>query len=410
VPVVADPESAPSLREIERWFVRRGVPHFVESSTEGSALDVWSRSLPLLIAFYFLRSLNALRLEDWSWETNVAAAFVVLAIAVATWVLSNRLRGKASFARPTDIDAPELVLFLVGPAVPALLFGQPGDALESILTGAIVLGLIYVWSSYAIGALLRWGARTGATELSRLVPLVSRALPLLLGVNTFLFINAEVWEVAGTLDGAVYVITIGVFVLLGSIFAFSRMPSLISELNRFDTWEEIGAATSDTPAHDIALPSGPAPHDPLRPRQKLNIGLMILFGQALQITLVVVALIGFFVLFGWLAISEETASNWTRSSPANVIASTDVGDRQLVVTEPLLRVAIFLGAFSGMYFTVVLTTDETYRGQIVDVVGPQIRAALAARTAYRVARGSAAGSPRRNDENRDDESIDHGVA
>ena len=70
MPEVADSESPPRLREIERWFVRRGVPHFVESRTAGSALDVWSRALPLLIAFYFIRSLNALRLEDWSWETS----------------------------------------------------------------------------------------------------------------------------------------------------------------------------------------------------------------------------------------------------------------------------------------------------------------------------------------------------
>ena len=50
------------------------------------------------------------------------------------------------------------------------------------------------------------------------------------------------------------------------------------------------------------LPSGGPTLDPLRPRQRFNIGLIVLFGQALQITLVVVALIGFFVFFGFMAI------------------------------------------------------------------------------------------------------------
>jgi hypothetical protein len=41
-----------------------------------------------------------------------------------------------------------------------------------------------------------------------------------------------------------------------------------------------------------------------------------------------------------------------------------------------------------MYFTVVLTTDDTYRTEFSDDVGPEIREALAVRTAYRVTRGT----------------------
>jgi len=37
---------------------------------------------------------------------------------------------------------------------------------------------------------------------------------------------------------------------------------------------------------------------------------------------------------------------------------------------------------------VVLTTDDTYRSEFADEVGPEIREALAVRTAYRVARGT----------------------
>jgi hypothetical protein len=68
--------------------------------------------------------------------------------------------------------------------------------------------------------------------------------------------------------------------------------------------------------------------------------------------------------------------------------TTQLGGRSLVLSEPLLRVSAFLGAFSGMYFTVVLTTDATYRTEFADDVGPEIREALAVRSAYRVARGT----------------------
>ena len=57
------------------------------------------------------------------------------------------------------------------------------------------------------------------------------------------------------------------------------------------------------------------------------------------------------------------------------------GGRRLVLTEPLLRVAGFLGAFAGMYFTVVLSTDATYREEFAEDIGPELRQTLAMRRA-----------------------------
>lgn len=202
----------------------RGVPHFVERKTDGSLLDAWTRALPLLVAGYLLRGFNALNLADWSVVRNVGVGCAVLAMLLAAWVLSNRLRGVATFARPTDIDAPELTLFLLGPAIPIIAFEQFGDAFESIVLGVVLLALIYVWASYGIGALLRWGLRRGRSQLTGLGSLVARALPLLLLFNTFLFINAEVWEMAGTLYGVAYVVVLGTFVGLGVIFALVACP------------------------------------------------------------------------------------------------------------------------------------------------------------------------------------------
>ena len=54
--------------------------------------------------------------------------------------------------------------------------------------------------------------------------MLTRALPLLLLFTTFLFINAEVWQVAGTLEGPVYAVTLALFFVLGSAFVLSRIP------------------------------------------------------------------------------------------------------------------------------------------------------------------------------------------
>ena len=66
--------------------------------------------------------------------------------------------------------------------------------------------------------------------------MLARALPLLLLFSTFLFINAEAWQVAGTLDGRVYVAVLGIFFLLGATFVLIRIPALMRSLNQFDSW------------------------------------------------------------------------------------------------------------------------------------------------------------------------------
>ena len=98
------------------------------------------------------------------------------------------------------------------------------------------------------------------------------------------------------------------------------------------------------------------------------------------------------MLFGFLAIPEETAKGWTGLEAIDVLATWTAGGRTLVITEPLLRVAAFLGAFSGMYFTVLLTTDATYREEFAEDVGPQLRQALAVRRVYDRARAAGWGA------------------
>lgn len=382
-------DNSHTIGEIERWFVGRGVPHFVESKTDGSILDAWTRALPLLVIAYLLLGFNALDLYNWTLAENLAAAALVMVLLVAAWAISNRLRGVTTFARPTDIDAPELTLFVLGPPMPVLLFGQVADAIENVVTAVVLLTLIYIWSAYGIGPLIKWASRRGGQQLSSLGSLVARALPLLLLFNTFLFINAEVWELAGTLYGASYVVVIFTFFSLGATFALSRVPGVIRTVNTFETWDDLRSHLVDTPAEHLEIHDGiEHPADPLRMRQRLNIGLVVLFGQALQITLVTVALTAFFIGFGFFGVTEETSIAWTRLDDINVLFDAKFGGRNLILSESLLRVSIFLGAFSGMYFTVVLTTDDTYRTEFSDDVGPEIREALAVRSAYRVARGT----------------------
>ena len=174
----------------------------------------------------------------------------------------------------------------------------------------------------------------------------------------------------------------------------TRIPSLMRSLNTFASWAEVTELAGDTPAKEVLDELHPDDaHDPRaeRPsvRQRVNIGLLTVFSQAIQVTLVGLGLTGFFVLFGFLAIPEATAASWTTLDDLHVLVAWRVGGRTLVISDPLLRVAGFLGAFGAMYFTVLLSTDATYREEFADDVAPQLRQALAVRCVYRAAREAA---------------------
>ena len=154
-------------------------------------------------------------------------------------------------------------------------------------------------------------------------------------------------------------------------------------LATFATWDEVRSASAGTPADAMSIPTaGTPPPFHLSLRQRVNAALVTVFSQALQISFVAMLLTLFFALFGFLAIPESTAQGWTGLEQVRVLFDVDVSGRTLVISEPLLRVSGFLGAFTGMYFTVVLSTDSTYRDEFAEDVGPQIRQALAVRVAY----------------------------
>jgi hypothetical protein len=280
------------------------------------------------------------------------------------------------------IGNAELALVVLGPAIPPLVLGQVGDAIQSVLEGIGVLLLIFVGTSYGLVPLLHWaGARTVA-QLPLLAGLVLRVLPLVLLFTAFVFISTEAWQVAGTLTGIPYVAVLAMFFVLGALFVLSRLPREMRGLATFESWAAVREHLGDGPiAADRVPADGAPPETRLGRRQQFNVALVQVFPQALQITFVTVLLTAFFVVFGFLAIPEQTVASWTGTDP-RVFLSWKVSGRDLVLTEPLLRVAGFLGAFTGMYFTVVLSTDATYRDEFAEDVGPEVRQALAVRAAY----------------------------
>ena len=184
-----------------------------------------------MLTLTFLVSVTAAGNLDWDWVANalaIAGGFVVL---IGVWAAVNRLRGRPMAQRPDEIGAVELAIFVLAPAALQVVFGgQIRAAFGTILVLLVVLGAVYVVTSYGLLPMTRFALVETFAELGAVLGLVVRALPLLLLVNAFLFINAEMWQVADGLTGANLATVFCLFVGLAVVFLVIRLPAEIDRV------------------------------------------------------------------------------------------------------------------------------------------------------------------------------------
>lgn len=375
------PDQRAAIARVEAWFVHRGLPHFIHdySATE----DVFTRALPVLTLVVLFELVGALNFS-WPWWLNVLVAAGGFAGLTGVWMLANAARRRPLLARPDRVGRTEVALFVVAPAaLPLLAGGQRLTALNTLVGNVVLLGVIYAATSYAVLPVTRWAAGRLRAQLATLLGLLIRALPLLLLFVVFLFLTAEVWQVAASLDGPFLAVVVGLFVLLGVMFVVGRMPTEVGELARFDSWDEVASLVAHTPATALAPAGAGAGVDahPLSRRQWGNVGLVVLFTQGLQVAFVAVMIGLFLVAFGLVAVTPETAAAWTGGEVDELVRGV-VWGRPVALTTELLQVAALLSAVAGFSFALSLLTDAVYRREFLTEVLCEVREALAVRAVY----------------------------
>jgi hypothetical protein len=292
------------------------------------------------------------------------------------------------------VGVPELATFVLLPAVVTAAFGQPRQAAAVVVANLLLLAAVYVTLSYGLVPLVRWAAARVFRQLGEVGGLLSRALPLLLVFAVFLFLTPEVWEIAGAMQWPVLAANCALFVGLGTAFLVARLPAEVARLGELDG-DDVVELCAGTPAAGLtaALESiahlGAAPEPPpLSTRQRGNLYLVVLVSQAVQIVLVTVAVAAFFVAFGVLAVRPDVQARWIADPDAvEALVELDLLGSPAAVTPGLLRVATFLGVFSGFYVAIYAVTDQAYREQFFDRVAGELRQTLAVRAAYLAALG-----------------------
>ena len=381
--VGAEGEERALLRaRTERWFIRQGLPHFIDDySVTG---DVLTRAVPFLSLVFVSEAFNTFSDTRRGWS-EVAPFLVGLAVLVATVVLVNRLRGRRSFQRPDRVGGVEIAVFLlVPPILPALLHDDRlVDSLGILVANLVILLVAYVVTSYGLVPMTRWGVRQLAGQLGDLANVMARALPLLLIFSALLFLTTEIWQVCSSLGAPFFVVTALIPFVAGTLFLLLRVPEELDAVAHFDHWQGVRDLAVGSPLSEVDLTGlDDPPHAaPLERRAWLNVGLVLVVSQGVQILLVSVVVGVFYVGFGLFAISESVTEEWSVGT-VHVLATFQMFGNQAVLTTELLQVAAFIAAFSGLQFTVSAITDETYRQEFFERAVRGVRQGLAVRALY----------------------------
>lgn len=257
-----------------------------------------------------------------------------------------------------------------------------------IAWGETVFGLLVAgWALRALygASVAGWAVRRTLRSLGLLFPLASRALPMLLLFMTFLFINTEVWQVTSTLKGGVMWQAVLLFAAIGVGFLLARLPEELEEYDAVLTPESLVAACRSTPleaaATEVELTDEALEqHSDVVGLERGNLVLVLLIAQAIQVLLLSVAVWGFFLVFGSVAMTDDVIKSWVGHEPHYV------GWFGLVSRE-LVQVSTFLAAFAGLYFTVYAVTDQNYRVQFFTAIRHELERAVSVRLVYRTLLG-----------------------
>jgi Ca2+/Na+ antiporter len=373
------------LRSTETWFVRRGLPFFIEDRKATD--DVFTRALPLLLGLFVVNLMVVLSLHLRVWE-RVAGAALGIALMAVLYILLNLVRGQKALGLPARIGWIEISGFVLIPPIVAFASRHRlRDALIDLAVSVSVAALIYLVAS-ALLPLARWALRRTFQELGEVFNLAARALPLLFLFNSFLFISKDVWEFSGEMSRDRLWGVVALFAVFTVLFLFYRLPDEVRRVAAHDDRETIVVACVATPMETVAervtLHEGTLP---LTRAQRVNILLVLFIGQILQVFLLGVLVFVFFLGFGKAALSLDLINDWTGKSKDHHDWTTVFGHPlqyfvHFSVDLRLWQVSLFLAAVSAFFFAISSLTDEAYKEQFYERMSKELETAIQVRRVY----------------------------
>ena len=351
---------SPLRQEIDRWFARRGVPQLIEGYSSESAMD--KRAAPLISLWLIVGTVIWWGTRpDWPPPMNLAGIAGTIGWMGLVWWVVSRLRGRSPRIRPSTFDLWDILTIAFLPALPAAVIeASPTEAIAAFLGALTGVGAIYGIVGFGLIEIGAWAFERLWEQVTHVVELLARTLPVLLILVVFLLFAAEIWEAAHAMSwlelGLVLLLLLVLAALLVSI-TFRR--ELLGIEARTDI-EGVLADAVGTPAEPLIAGSGegvlPAPRLPWL--QRTNVTLLVAIPQLLQAIAVGAVVMGFLVLFALIAVPASVQAAWIGAPPRELVAFVLL-DEQRTLSEELVIVSAVLGGIVGLYFSGLGITDPT---------------------------------------------------
>jgi hypothetical protein len=390
------PISPAVRRDIERWFVKRGVPQFIEGYGTEQSMD--ARAGPLITAWLVVwTTLFWLSRPETPFPWSIAAILGSIVFVILADAIVDRIRGRAPGRLPPKFDLVDIALFGALPVIPTLLVQRDLFGIVfSVLNVLLGIGVVYVIIGFGLLDIAGWAADRLREQLVQIATLLSRTLPLLLILVVFLMFSAELWEAAHALSVAELAFVLALLIGIGSLLIVTTFRPEVERLEAVRDWDMVRQETRQTPAAVLAGAVPDAETDdhvpPLSWLERRNVEFVVVVNQLLQSVFVSLVVFLFLVAFGLVVVPASVQSGWI-GGPVAVLAQLELFGEPRVLSAELLVVSGLLSGIVGLYFTGLSLTDATYRAEHVTSMVAELRTVLSARALYRAALGASAAPP-----------------
>ena len=378
--------AVPNMREVNQWFLHRGLPLVLTRRVRSRALI--ERSAPVVSGIGAIISLTMMLAEltggDPDYGNVIRLGVLTLVLIAAPFALYLLHQSGTTLGEAGRRSAALLVMALFVFGLPFADSGFSGFAAAEIFGFALV-ALLAVWLTYlGFGAIALWAFRYALVQVGALGTLMSRALPLLM-LTVVVYFTGELWQLAARMTRQRLWQTVGFLAIVAIVFMVTTIRDEVRAL-RDDRAEQHDPAKllAGTPLEPEA---GHQPtRTPLSLAEQVNVVAVMVVSQAIQVVFFTAGLFAFFLALGIIAIPTMSTVLWSAEESCPVgeppCAGTWFGVH-IPIPQTVVHMSLFVAVLSGLYFTVSTSVDPLYRQRFFDpLIVRRGGASLAGRDAY----------------------------
>ncbi len=375
--------TAPTRRDVQEWFLNRGLPLVLTRRVRSRRLI--ARSAPVVSGIGALIALTALIADFSDGHADIGTvlrlgimAAVLTAAPFVLYVLHQAGTTRSEAGRRT---AALLVMALFVIGFPLVDRGWTGLTAAEV-AGFGIVALVAVWLTYlGIGSIVLWAFRFAWVQFGALGTLMSRALPLLM-LTVVVYFTGELWQLSARMTRERLWQTNGFLALVALLFMVVTIRDEVHALREDRSGRRDTAALLDgTP---LATGTEPA-RTPLSLAEQVNVVAVMVVAQAIQVVFFTTGLFAFFLALGTIAIPDEVTVLWSAEQSCPVgqppCAGTWFGIH-VPIPQTVVHTSLFVAVLSGLYFTVSTSVDPLYRQRFFEPLVADVAVSLAGRDAY----------------------------